>query len=112
VGAGLVGLIATVLVGAAWLLLTAVLGGNSLGVVWPCGVGIGVGVLRGASWRGSWALGIYAVLLIALLGLGVFGFAPTLFPEVLQQTPFIPFLVCFWGPLALASAYRIGSQQY
>jgi hypothetical protein len=104
-------LVALLLVGP-WLLLTAWVGGDSLGAVWPCGVAIGVAVLRGASSRGSAALGLYAALLTALALAAVVGLAHALLPGRMETSPFYLVLGWFWWALALASAYRIGSQRF
>jgi hypothetical protein len=101
-------LLATVL----FLLSASWLGGNSLGLVWPCGVAIGLGVLRGADYRGSPALGLFALLLTALSFLAVVVLANVLFPVAMNQMPFPLLLGAFWWVLALTSAYRIGSQRF
>lgn len=107
-----VGLVIALLFVAPWLLLTAQVGGDSLGAVWPCGILIGLGVLRGASSRGSAALGVWAALLTGLLFVAVVCLANVLFPEEMQQSPFYVVYGSFWWILALASAYRIGSQRF
>jgi omega-hydroxy-beta-dihydromenaquinone-9 sulfotransferase len=112
VGGLVLGSVVALLAALLWLLLTAWVGGYSFGVVWPCGVAIGVGVLRGAACRGSLALGLYAVLLTVVLFLAVVLLAPGLLPEAMQWMPFPLAYTWLWGGLALGSAYRIGSQQF
>jgi hypothetical protein len=110
-GAVSLGVLAAVLCGVCLRQLGSWLGVHYLGFAWPCAVAIGVGVLRGASNQGSTFLGVGALLLTALTLIAV----PLVTPELLSQLREhrVLALVCgpFWWTLALASAYRIGSQR-
>jgi hypothetical protein len=91
---------------ASWL------GVHSLGFAWPGAVLIGTGVLHGAGKQGSTALGVFTLVLTALLLVAVLLLAPVLLPSVQERWSLaLPFGVLWWG-LALASAYRIGSQRF
>lgn len=105
------GLIVALLLVVPWFALTSLVGGDSLGVVWPCGVAIGVAVLRGASSQGSSFLGLFSLLLTALVLLAVVRLAQVFAPAMMATSPFYLLLGWFWWALALASAYRIGSQR-
>jgi hypothetical protein len=106
------GLVTAALAGAVLVLLASWLGVHSLGFAWPCGVAIGVGVLRGASDRGSAALGAFALGLTGLTLAAVTCFSPGLLVAVREWLPLSAIFGPFWWGLALASAYRIGSQHF
>lgn len=108
----LVGVIVATVVTLPYLALSSWLGGNVVGFIWPCGVAIGVGVLRGAAAHGSRALGLVALLLTAASFLAVMSLAHALYPAALEAAPLALPLAAFWWALASTSAYRIGSQQF
>ncbi len=94
-----------------WIMASRI-GIHSLGLAWPGAVLIGVGVLHGAGKQGSAALGVLALVLAALTIAAVLFLAPGLLPSVQERWSLaLPFGVLWWG-LALASAYRIGSQRF
>jgi hypothetical protein len=111
VGAAAAGLAIAVVAGGAWLWLLTLAGEDSLGFVWPIGVGIGVAVLRGAGHRGSVRLGIFGVALTTLTIFATLWTAYELVPQAVTRMPLYLLLGWFWWALALASAYRIGSQR-
>jgi hypothetical protein len=91
---------------ASWLRV------HSLGFAWPGAVFIGVSVLHGAGKQGSAALGVFALMLTVLVLVAVLLMAPGRLPAVQERWILtLPFGV-FWWVLALASAYRIGSQRF
>jgi hypothetical protein len=106
------GLTATMFTFVPLLLLASWLGIHSLGFAWPVAVIIGVGALHGSSRQGSAALGSCALLLTAGTLLAVFLLAPGFWPGVREQLSLALPLGACWGSLALASAYRIGSQRF
>ncbi len=107
----LLGLVTAILFAGVWLELTALVGGDSLGAAWICGVLVGLGVLRGASSRGSTLLGLYAVGVTALSVAAMVGLSDILLPRMMQNNPFPLIRACIWWILGLGSAYRIGSQR-
>lgn len=108
----LLGLVTAAVTALPLLALFSWLGGNAVGFVWPCGVAIGVSTLRGASYRGSPGLGMYALLVTAVFFPAVLGLAHLLYPGVLGEVPLMWLAVGFWWILSAISAYRIGSQQF
>jgi hypothetical protein len=106
------GLTASVFAFVPMGLLASWLGIHSLGFAWPVAVVIGVAALHGSSCQGSATLGSCALLLTAGTLLAVLLLAPGFWPAVWEQ-PWLalPFGACWWS-LALASAYRIGSQRF
>jgi hypothetical protein len=106
------GLTASVLAFVPLGLLAAWLGIHSLGFAWPVGVAIGVAALHGSSDQGSVVLGSSAQLLTAGTLLTVLLLAPGFQQAVRDQLGLALPLGVFWWGLALASAYRIGSQRF
>jgi hypothetical protein len=105
------GLIASVVAFVQMWLLASWLGIHSLGFAWPVAVVIGVAVLHGSSDQGSAALGGCALLLTAGTLLAVVLLASGFRQAVREQLGLaLPLGACWWS-LALASAYRIGSQR-
>jgi hypothetical protein len=92
--------------------LAILLGIHSLGFAWPGAVLIGVGVLHGSGKQGSAVLGVFALVLTAVVLVTVLLLAPGLLPAVLERRPLALTFGAFWWGLALASAYRIGSQRF
>ncbi|HEY7153284.1 MAG TPA: hypothetical protein VH575_04925 [Gemmataceae bacterium] len=105
------GLISAVFAFVPLCLLASCLGIHSLGFAWPVAVVIGVGSLHGSSRQGSPALGNCALVLTAGTLLAAFLLAPGFWPVVREQLSLALSLGACWWSLALASAYRIGSQR-
>jgi hypothetical protein len=112
--ATIAGLVVAALASAAWLGLFALLGEHALGFAWPCGVAIGLSILRAASDQGSARLGVMA-LVLTLLSYGVVdGLTWTLLgdPAPHMSALLYAVLCVFWRLLGLFSACRIAAQRF
>jgi omega-hydroxy-beta-dihydromenaquinone-9 sulfotransferase len=105
------GLVLALLCVAAGVWLAAWLGAHVVGLFWPIGVIVGVGVLRGAQYHGSVRLGLLAATLTLLATLGLVGLAADARDAIVAGGPALIVQGALWWLVGFASAYRIGSQQ-